>query len=724
MKIWSLYLAMVFFPVLVIAQPGGASHPQFNPDKPNIIFILADDMGYSDMSWQGSPIQTPNLDKLRQEGMFLERNYVQPQCSPTRVAFLTGNYPYRFGLHEHVLMGASPIGIPGSVKTIAEKLKESGYQTAVIGKWHAGSHLQSYLPHNQGFDYSFVCMGGAISYWNYSAGGRTDIIRNGEKRYPKSREEGESSGNTYATDLWKQEAVKAISNHNQQTPLFMYLPFTAPHVPFHAPQKLLNKYADHQIEAYWSGPDARLKRTAQNRRIYMAMVDAMDAAIGEILEALENRGMLDNTIIVFTSDNGGIPEADNRPLRSYKGDAFEGGVRVPGIAFWPGKIKPGSSSSELVYVTDWYATFTEIAGLTTDGENKDGVSALSVFRGEKGKRNEVPIISAGRHALITSDYSLVGAGENYYRLTEEGLANFRLYDLQSDLAQMQPIRQKPELKNRMQQGLISHFREVNRGYFNWDILYSKYRSSGQVSDHNLDLVVNDQPTVTVDKRRNKTNITISPVRDELCYQLEGTVDGLSWTKLGEYICRTDDEKYTFPSILLEQQFSDYRVKTALHFGLPVYDGFLPEKGYRPSPLYPEAQPVFEKAVLPPMDGFLPINDISGGTKVRVLEENLSYQDWPVRGGALQLTFDNINEKPSLTRYFVEPHSKGKVYASMLIKFVGGEEECMGEINWLVQNGWNGPTEKQVSLSFQQDGIYLDMADPGPSQAKAWLSRTS
>jgi len=133
-------------------------------EKPNIIFILADDMGYSDMSWQGSPIQTPNLDYLARGGMFLSRNYVQPQCTPTRIAFLTGNYPYRYGLHEHVLMTNSMHGIPASEKTIAEEMQEGGYRTAVIGKWHAGSHMDSQLPQNQGFDHSFYCINGQISY--------------------------------------------------------------------------------------------------------------------------------------------------------------------------------------------------------------------------------------------------------------------------------------------------------------------------------------------------------------------------------------------------------------------------------------------------------------------------------------------------------------------------------------------------------------------------------
>jgi len=165
-------------------------------EKPNIIFILADDMGYSDMSWQGSPIQTPNLDRLAREGMFLSRNYVQPQCTPTRIAFLTGNYPYRYGLHEHVIGPFSMNGIPAGDKTIAEKMKEGGYSTAIIGKWHAGGYAESFLPHNQGFEHSFVCIAGAMSYWNYTSGSRSTIIRNGEKYYASSMREGEESGNT------------------------------------------------------------------------------------------------------------------------------------------------------------------------------------------------------------------------------------------------------------------------------------------------------------------------------------------------------------------------------------------------------------------------------------------------------------------------------------------------------------------------------------------------
>ena len=689
----------------------GMSHNAFPNDKPNIVFILADDMGYSDMSWQGSSIQTPNLDKLAEEGMFLSRNYVQPQCTPTRIAFLTGNYPYRYGLHEHVLMTNSMHGIPGDEKTIAEKMKEGGYRTALIGKWHAGCHLESQLPNQIGFDHAFYCLHGAISYWNYTAANNSTMVRNGQKYYAPSMEDGETSGNTYATELWKKEASELIQNHDSKQPLFLYLAFNAPHYPLHAPEKTIAKYRDLEVDAYWSGPDAALGRNAENRKLYMAMVDAMDAAIGEVISALEEKGMLENTLIVFCSDNGGIEEADNRPLRSYKGDSFEGGVRVPGIAFWPGKIKPGSTSRELVYVADWYATFAEIAGMETAGEQKDGVSALDILMGNKGKRDHIPIISAARHAYITGRFSLVGGGENYQGILNRSFSDFRLYDLDKDLSQQYPVRGLPEVKERMKEGLEAHFSKTNRGCFNWDMKYGKYRKREPSFDHDLDHVINDRPKIQNTRKGPSAGISISPVSDELKYTLQKTTDGSQWTDLATYVCRQDAEAYQFPSVMAEKKVKEYRVLTQYHYGLPIHDPFDLEVSYSPGPLED----------VPPIEGCLPYSKVSGGEQARILENSLIYSGMPAVGGSLELDFNNVNEEPSFTRFFIQPFSSGKVFASMLLQFEGRQEESVGEVNWLVQNGWNGPTEKQASLRFQQDGIYIDKADPVPPHTRKWLA---
>lgn len=639
--------------------------------------------------------------------MYLKRNYVQPQCSPTRVGFLTGRYPYRFGLHEHIVLGSSTSGIPGETKTIAEKMKEAGYRTAIVGKWHVGGRRQSFLPHNQGFDYSFACIGGGMSYWNYTSGGKSEIIRNGEKYYAPSLQEGEESGNTYATDLWKEEAVTVIRKHDQKDPLFMYLSFTAPHYPLHAPQKLIEKYDDIEIDPYWSGPDARYKRNAKNRQIYMALVDAMDSAIGEVMDALENQGMLENTLIVFCSDNGGIPDADNRPFRSYKGDSFEGGVRVPGIVYWPGQVTAGSSSSELIYVADWYSTFSEIAGLNTESEKLDGVSALEILKGGKGNRSAVPIISARRHAYIQKDYSLVGSGEDYQLLADQNLSAFQLFELNGDVSQETEITAKvPEAADSMRKSLKTHLEQVNRGYFNWAISYAKYREEKTSSNHHLDSAINDVPKLSIKKNK----VTISPVSKGIVYTLQGHRDGAGWVDLDVYPCKKEAKSYTFARTGEWNSITEYRVRTDYSYGLPTWDTFLTSGKYKPGPLSDSLDPVKEAALVPSMDGFLPICDMMGGNNIRILEDSLAYKDRPQEGGSMQLKSSGKTRETSITRYFVDPHSRGKIAASMLVQFKGGEAECLGEINWLRQNGWNGTVVQPISLTLEWDGIYLNHTD--------------
>jgi arylsulfatase A-like enzyme len=643
--------------------------------KPNILFILADDMGYSDMSWQGSPIQTPNLDKLRAGGMFLERNYVQPQCTPSRVAFLTGNYPYRFGLHEHIVLHTSLNGIPGEVKTIAEKMQEGGYRTSVIGKWHVGSHLQSYMPHHQGFDHSFIGIAGTLRYWNYTNRDAHELIRNGEKVYANAPQNNEASGNTYATDMWAQEAIDVINRHDEKDPLFMFLSFNAPHHPLDAKASVLAKYDEADVDPYWSGPDAKKKRNARGRTRYMALVDSMDTAIGNVIAALKTKGVLDNTLIVFCSDNGGIIEADNRPLRSGKGDSFEGAIRVPGIAYWPGKIKSGSTSSELVYMADWYATFAQLAGMQTESY-KDGISAWDVLQGKRGERRNVPIVSSSRHALITGDHSLVGGGSDYQQLVENGLQGFSFFDLNVDVSQAKPTSAYPEAEQQAEAALAMHLQEAQRGYFNWDIKYAHTteRWKNRVGDHSYDIVVNDMPELKVSGSR----AVIAPLCKDFAYQLQGTLDGNTWYDIAEYVSKQDAASYTFPTFRAKTGTKEYRVQTAQHFGLPAYEHFgAPATGE--------------------LDAFLPNLDEVGNVSVA--------NDW------LELRYGSGDASgSSRTRYFIVPHSRGKIYASMKIRFEGLEPECVGQINWLRQNGWNGKTVTPVSLQIQSDGVTLDHTD--------------
>ena len=643
--------------------------------KPNILFVLADDMGYSDMSWQGSPIQTPNLDKLREGGMFLDRYYVQPQCTPSRVAFLTGNYPYRFGLHEHIVLHTSLNGIPGEVKTIAEKMQEGGYRTSVIGKWHVGSHLQSYMPHNQGFDHSFIGIAGTIRYWNYTNRSEHELIRNGEKVYAASPKNNEASGNTYLTDLWAGEAIDVINRHDTKDPLFMFLSFNAPHHPLDVKEEVLAKYDEADVDPYWSARDAKKKRNARNRTRYMALVDSMDEAIGNVVEALANKGVLDNTLIVFCSDNGGIVEADNRPLRSGKGDSFEGAIRVPGIAFWPGKIKPGSSSSELVYMADWYATFAELAGMETESY-KDGISAWDVLQGKRGVRRNVPIISSSRHAYITGGHTLVGGGADYQERVDSQLEGFDFFDIQADVSQAKATSAFPEAEREAKAALAAHLKQTQRGYFNWDISYAHTteRWKNRQGDHSYDFVVNDMPEVTV--RGNRA--VVSPVSKEFAYRLQGTTDGSDWYDIAEHVSKQDAESFTFQNISAKKGSSAFRVQTVQHFGLPAIEHF--------------GRPATGE-----LDAFLPQLDELGDVRVK--------------DGVLKLRHGRSGSSgSSRTRYFLVPHSRGSIYASMELRFEGEEPECKGQINWLRQNGWNGKTVTPVSLNIQNDGIILDHTD--------------
>jgi arylsulfatase A-like enzyme len=676
-------------------------------------------MGYSDMGWQGSPIQTPNLDKLREGGMFLERCYAQPQCSPSRAALLTGRYPYRSGFHEHIILPWSFTGLPGPMssitvpktasidekelsfpedaKSIAQKLKEGGYKTAIIGKWHLGSHFQSYLPHNQGFDYSFVAIEGEISYWNYTHYGRSNIISNGKKFYAKSMEDNETSGNTYATDLWAEKAVEVIRHHDPKHPLFMYLPITAPHWPLQAPQKFLDKYPLESIPDYWAGANATNKRTAENRRIYMAMVDAMDASIGTIIQSLKDQGMLDNTLIIFASDNGGIPESDNRPFRSVKGDSFEGGVRVPCIVFWPQKIKPGSTSSELVHIADWYPTLAEIAGLKVDEKLLDGMSVTSLLEGGAGLRKEVPIVSEGRHALITPAYSLVGGGSNYQELLSQNLSKFQMYDLNADSSQKKPTSDYPEIAKAMRDSMKEHFEQVHRGYFNWDVTHNTERLEKIKSDHAYDSVVNDLPQLSVTENAGMTSITISPVSEELTYHLQKSVDGLSWIDIASHVAKSDAKEYTFPPFPAPKERIQYRVKTERHMGLPMREVF---------------------ADLKPGSAFISRNDKTGN--VGIAQESLVFRNWPSEAGSLQLSVDKTTPLASLTLYSIEPNSRGKIYTAMLLKLEAKEKSAFGEINYLQMNGLKDTT-KAATLTLQADGIYLDSASAVPRQNQSKIA---
>ena len=364
---------------------GGSSAPliaaQPEPARPNVVFILADDLGWKDVGFHGSDIATPSLDRLASGGAELAQLYAQPMCTPSRAALMTGRYPFRYGLQTAVIPSASTYGLATDEWLLPQALQEAGYRTAIVGKWHLGHGDRKYWPRQRGFDVHYGPVLGEIDYFTHSAHGTVDWYRDNELVEEKG----------YATTLLGDEAVALINTHDPKTPLFLYLCFTAPHAPYQAPQAYLDRY-QHIVDP--------------SRRAYAAMVTAMDEEIGRVVEALDRRGMRDNTLIVFSSDNGGprsamftgevdmskstIP-ADNGPWRDGKGTLYEGGTRVVALANWPGRIAPGSVVDQPIHLVDMYPTLAGLAGATLARcKPLDGMDVWStIAAGEPSPRNEV-----------------------------------------------------------------------------------------------------------------------------------------------------------------------------------------------------------------------------------------------------------------------------------------------------------------------------------------------
>ena len=349
--------------------------------RPHIVYILSDDQGWKDVGFHGSEIKTPTLDKLAQGGVRLEQFYSQPMCTPSRAALMTGRYPQRYGLQTLVIPSAGTYGLPTDEWLLPQALKEAGYRTAIVGKWHLGHADRKYWPRQRGFDDQYGPMLGEIDYFTHSAHGKRDWFRNNQPVVETG----------YVTHLLGQDAVRLIEGHDPRVPLFLYLTFTAPHAPYQAPKEYLDQYAHVADPAH---------------RAYGAMITAMDAEIGRVLDALARRKMLDDTLVVFQSDNGGprsaqftgevdmskstIP-ADNGPFRDGKASLYEGGTRVVALASWPGHVKPGSVVDQPIHMVDMYPTLAGLAGASlAKTKPLDGVDVWpTISEGRPSPRTEV-----------------------------------------------------------------------------------------------------------------------------------------------------------------------------------------------------------------------------------------------------------------------------------------------------------------------------------------------
>jgi arylsulfatase B len=360
--------------------------------KPNIVLILADDLGWADVGYHGAKTSTPNIDRLANDGVRLENFHVCPLCSPTRAGLLTGRWPIRSGMGESVITPWRKYGLPTSERTLADLLAKAGYERrGIVGKWHLGHYEKKYLPLNRGFTSFYGLYNGEFDYFTHKREGELDW----HKDFETCRDEG------YTTDLIGQEAVRFIEQSPAGKPFFLYVPFNAPHLPLQAKEEDKAKYAHIEDE---------------KKRTYAAMVDSMDQSIGKILEAIDAKGIADNTFVLFLSDNGAIQYGDNGPWRSSKGTVYEGGVRVPAAVRWPAGIRGERVVDAMMGFIDIYPTIKRIAGVAGPDPNPlDGQDMLDVIRGNvmAPKRDWFSYIAQGtpdQTAIYDGTWKLVVRG--------------------------------------------------------------------------------------------------------------------------------------------------------------------------------------------------------------------------------------------------------------------------------------------------------------------------
>ena len=351
-------------------------------EKPNILFILADDMGWGDVSYHGSPIHTPNIDRLAATGIELDQHYVCPMCTPTRTCLLTGRHPGRFGRHATVPSNA-PV-LPDGYETLAVSLRNAGYGTGLFGKWHLGSSPE-YGPNEFGFNTAYGSLAGGVDPYNhrYKSGPYSVTWhRNGELVEERG----------HVTDLIAREAIQWIEA--QTGPWFCYVPFTAVHTPIKAPQHWIDRYSDRRYDS----DDDR----DRSFKTYAAYASQMDHAIGQLVETLARTCQRENTIIIFSSDNGAIPSnpihdtdkypgrheemprlGSNLPLRGKKSQLYEGGIRTPSLINWPFRLPRGKCFHPL-HMTDWMPTLTHLVGYTPSTDPQwDGQNIWPLLAGDQ-----------------------------------------------------------------------------------------------------------------------------------------------------------------------------------------------------------------------------------------------------------------------------------------------------------------------------------------------------
>lgn len=417
--------------ILLFALPATLTMADEPAQKPNIVFCLIDDLGYADCGFNGGDeIRTPNIDKLAHSGAILESHYVQPVCSPTRAALMTGRYATRTGVYT-IVRPKAQWGLPLQERTLAKALHDAGYETAITGKWHLGEFDPAYVPTSRGFDHQYGHYFGAIDYFTHLRDGSYDWYRDDKEL----REEG------YSTHLIAKEACRLITAKDKTKPIFLYVPFNGVHSPMQVPDSYLQPYPG------MSGPRQKLA----------GMLAAVDEAIGQIVESLETAGLRENTLIVFSSDNGGPRPGKNTPLRDFKGSIYEGGVRGCAFANWPGKIPAGQRITEPMHVIDWYPTLVKLAEGSLDQKLPiDGMDVWPMLTTQAASPHNaiLSVQSPTKAAVRMGDWKLISQAPSVnapakaaraktrVKNRQQGAETIQLYNLATDIGEATNLAEK------------------------------------------------------------------------------------------------------------------------------------------------------------------------------------------------------------------------------------------------------------------------------------------
>lgn len=433
-------LSLCYSATAQVKNTGSGKHP-------NIVVIIADDLGWSDVGYNGSFIKTPNIDKLAATGVILNQHYVMPTCTPTRVSLLTGRYASRYGVTAPDYGEVIDEGDP----TVASALADNGYFTAIAGKWHLGS--TPYTPLKYGFQSSYGYFAGQIDPYTHEY--KTENEQASRQSWHRNdkfiREEG------HATDLITNEALRIIGLKHEK-PYFLYIAYSVPHYPLDEPEQWTALYDNYHL--------------FPSRKMFAASVAHMDDGIGKIIKALEQTGQRKNTLVLFISDNGGQDSwqsdteyrgkyagkphnvlGNNYPLRGWKGDLYEGGIRVPALINWPGHLDPGLTEFP-VHVSDWLPTLCNLAGCRTDFEHIDGVDIWERLAGKKQPEDQRTMYWKTRQASAVRDGN--------WKLLAHRNNSVELFDLSTDFRETNDVSEaNPAVVERMMK-LLEEFRKGDR----------------------------------------------------------------------------------------------------------------------------------------------------------------------------------------------------------------------------------------------------------------------